>query len=100
VKFTAAPGLKIPHMGWNALRLRRRVPLLDGIPDEAYVYFVHSYYAVPADPALVVTTTTYGPDFASAVARGNVFACQFHPEKSQTVGLRMLENFVRVVRNA
>jgi glutamine amidotransferase len=100
VKFAADPARKIPHMGWNALRVRRRVPLLDGIPDDAYVYFVHSYYAVPADAALVVATTGYGPDFASAVARDNLFACQFHPEKSQTIGLRMLENFVRVVRSA
>jgi len=100
VRFAPAPSRKIPHMGWNALRVRRRVPLLDGVPDESYVYFVHSYYAVPADPSLVVTTTTYGPDFASAVARGSVFACQFHPEKSQAIGLRMLENFARVVRGA
>ena len=100
VKFVADSARKVPHMGWNALRIRRRVPLLDGIPDDAFVYFVHSYYPVPADPSLVVTTTEYGPDFASCVARGNLFACQFHPEKSQTVGLRMLENFVRVVQGS
>ena len=80
--------------------MKRRVPLLDGIADDAYVYFVHSYYPVPADPALVLTTTDYGAEFASAVGRGNVFACQFHPEKSQAVGLRILQNFVGVVRNA
>src|SRR5947199_210023 len=63
--------------------------------DGAYVYFVHSYYPVPGDPALVATTTPYGPEFASSVVRDNVFACQFHPEKSQQVGLRLLDNFVR-----
>jgi len=99
VKFAADPVRKIPHMGWNALRIRRRVPLLDGISDEAFVYFVHSYYPVPTDTSLVVTTTEYGPDFASFVARDKVFACQFHPEKSQAIGLRMLENFIRVVQS-
>jgi glutamine amidotransferase len=92
------PSLKVPHMGWNELRVARRVPELAGIESGASVYFVHSYYPVPADPTLVATTTTYGPEFASSVARDNVFACQFHPEKSQRVGLRLLENFVAVVR--
>src|SRR5438093_1438698 len=76
-------------------RLVRAAPALAGIDDGAYVYFVHSYYPVPADPAVVATTTPYGCDFASSVVRDNVFACQFHPEKSQQVGLRLLDNFVR-----
>jgi len=97
VRFAPDPDRKIPHMGWNTLRIARRAPELAGIDDDAYVYFVHSYYPVPADPAVVATTTVYGPEFASSVARDNVFACQFHPEKSQQVGLRMLDNFVRVV---
>lgn len=90
------PDFRIPHMGWNQLRERRRVPLLDGLPPEPSVYFVHSYYVVPDDPELAVTTTDYGGEFVSAVARGNVFACQFHPEKSQSVGLRILANFGRL----
>ena len=98
VRFAPAAGRKVPHMGWNTLRVVRRAPQLAGIADEAYAYFVHSYYAIPADPAVVATTTPYGPEFASSVVREHVFACQFHPEKSQQVGLRLLENFVGVVR--
>jgi glutamine amidotransferase len=98
VRFPPHPERKVPHMGWNALRVARRVPPLAGIDSGAYVYFVHSYYPVPADPALVATTTAYGEEFVSSVARDNVFACQFHPEKSQRVGIRLLENFVGVVR--
>jgi glutamine amidotransferase len=93
VRFAPDPQRKVPHMGWNELRVARRVPVLAGIESGAAVYFVHSYYPVPADPALAATTTTYGPEFASSVARDNVFACQFHPEKSQTAGLRILANF-------
>ena len=98
VRFAPDPARKVPHMGWNELRVARRVPVLAGIDSGAAVYFVHSYYPVPGDPGLVATTTSYGPEFASSVARDNVFACQFHPEKSQRVGLRLLENFVAVVR--
>jgi glutamine amidotransferase len=88
--------VKIPHMGWNALRLRGQVPALAGIADGTYVYFVHSYYAEPADPALVAATSTYGSEeFTAAVARDNLFATQFHPEKSQQAGLALLGNFVR-----
>ncbi len=97
VRFAPDPARKIPHMGWNTLRVARRVPQLAGIDDGAFVYFVHSYYPVPADDAVVATRTPYGPEFASSVVRDNVFAVQFHPEKSQTVGLRLLENFVGVV---
>jgi imidazole glycerol-phosphate synthase subunit HisH len=89
-----AGGLKVPHIGWNALRRQRDHALLDGLPAEAYAYFVHSYYALPADPADVLASTGYGIDFASVVARGNVMGIQPHPEKSQSVGLRILRNFV------
>jgi glutamine amidotransferase len=95
VRFVPDPERKIPHMGWNTLRVVQRAPPLAGIEDGAYAYFVHSYYPVPADAALIATTTPYGPEFASSVARDNVFACQFHPEKSQQVGLRLLDNWAR-----
>ncbi len=87
------PALTIPHMGWNRIRLRNRPPHLRGVIDDAFVYFVHSY-AVDCDiDGLAATTTEYGVEFASSVWRDNVFATQFHPEKSQAVGLRILENF-------
>jgi len=89
--------MKIPHMGWNRVRARREVPLLDGIPDGAYFYFVHSYYVVPTDEAVTAAVTEYGGGFTSMVARGSLFAMQFHPEKSQRLGLRILENFRRLV---
>jgi imidazole glycerol-phosphate synthase subunit HisH len=98
VRFPHDPERKVPHMGWNQVRVVRRAPALADMDDGAFVYFVHSYYPVPADPAVIATTTEYGREFASSVARDNVFACQFHPEKSQKVGLRLLDGFVRVVR--
>lgn len=88
-----APRLKVPHMGWNQLHLVRPCPLLEGIPDGAYTYFVHSYYAIPKDHEVVVACTDYGFEFASVLWRDNLFATQFHPEKSQTYGLRILQNF-------
>jgi imidazole glycerol-phosphate synthase subunit HisH len=100
VRFAADPDRKVPHMGWNSVRIVRRAPELAGIEDGAYVYFVHSYYPVPRDTDVIATTTPYGREFASSVVRDNVFACQFHPEKSQQVGLRLLDNFVGVVRGA
>jgi glutamine amidotransferase len=84
---------KVPQMGWNALRIVKRAPHLAGLRDGAQVYFVHSYYPVPADPEVIATTTDYGGEFASSVWQDNVFACQFHPEKSQAVGLQILANF-------
>jgi glutamine amidotransferase len=93
----ADPEMRIPHMGWNQIRKKRPVPHLDGIPDETFVYFVHSYCVVPEDEEIIATTTDYGGEFVSSVRRDNVFACQFHPEKSQRVGLRILENFSAVV---
>jgi len=85
---------KIPHMGWNSLQIAHRVPVLRGVADGSHVYFVHSYYVVAADPSIVAATTTYGVPFAACVARGNLFATQWHPEKSQKVGLHLLANFV------
>ncbi len=86
-------GLKVPHMGWNDIRTRKGSRLLKDIPDGTYFYFVHSYYAVPDDRGVVLASTDYGVEFTSAVEKDNVMACQFHPEKSQKAGLRMLRNF-------
>jgi glutamine amidotransferase len=87
--------LKVPHMGWNQVRVHGDPdPLLAGIPDEAYFYFVHSYYVAPDDRDTVALTCEYGVEFAAAVRRDNLFACQFHPEKSQKHGLQLLANFV------
>ncbi|HEV3271791.1 MAG TPA: imidazole glycerol phosphate synthase subunit HisH [Candidatus Methylacidiphilales bacterium] len=100
-KFSDRHGLKIPQIGWNTVAVRQPgAPLLAGISDGDYVYFVHSYYAAPRDASLVALETTYGDTFASAVARGNLIATQFHPEKSQRAGLRMLKNFVELGREA
>ena len=91
-----ATGLPVPHMGWNRLRWPRPHPLLDGIEPGRHVYFVHSYFC-DAAPDVVVATTDYGRDFAAIVARDNVLGVQFHPEKSQAAGLRLIDNFVRLV---
>jgi imidazole glycerol-phosphate synthase subunit HisH len=93
VRFAPAPGLKVPHMGWNTLHVRRPAPLLGGIGPEPSVYFVHSYRAVPDDPADVAAEADHGGPFAAMVWRDNLMACQFHPEKSQRVGLAMYANF-------
>ncbi len=91
----ADPALKVPHMGWNRVwRRGRDEPLLRGIDDGAFVYFVHSYFVAPASQDIVDLTCTYGTPFAAAIRQDNLFACQFHPEKSQSVGLRLLQNFV------
>ena len=87
--------LKVPHMGWNTLEMTPGARLFEGIPNECYVYFVHSYYVAPADQSVIASRTTYGETFTSAVATDNIWATQFHPEKSQKVGLKMLENFVK-----
>ena len=91
------PGLKSPHMGWNQVELSPGHPVLDGVPTGSYFYFVHSFFADPQDTSLVVGTTDYGLRFCSAVAWDNVTAVQFHPEKSGSVGLKLYENFVRLV---
>ena len=92
--------LKVPQIGWNQLHHPGTDPLLAGVPDGAYAYFVHSYYCAPPDPAFVVATTEFGTDYASVVRRGNVWGIQCHPEKSQSVGLQILRNFVAIVANA
>jgi imidazole glycerol-phosphate synthase subunit HisH len=94
VRFASRPGLKIPHMGWNTLKLRRPAPLFSGLADSPSVYFVHSYYARPDDPEVVAAEADYPDPFAAVVWRDNLTACQFHPEKSQGVGLAMYANFV------
>ncbi len=96
VRFDEVPGLKIPHMGWNQLRVVRPAPCLRDLPPEPAVYFVHSYYVRPADSRMVATKTDYPTPFASSIWHENVFATQFHPEKSQKVGLGMLQQFARI----
>jgi glutamine amidotransferase len=87
--------LKVPHMGWNRVRQVREHAIFEGIEDGAYFYFVHSYYPAPREPALTAATAVYGRPFTCAIARDNIFAVQFHPEKSQSAGLQLLSNFVR-----
>ena len=93
VGFPPGNGLKVPHMGWNRIDKKKESPFLDGLSSGDYVYFVHSFYVVPEDSSLVATTTEYGSPFVSSIATENLFACQFHPEKSQELGLRILRNF-------
>ena len=92
-------GLKVPHMGWNTVEHRGDLPIFDGIPSGAHFYFVHSYYPSATDPSLSAATCTYGVTFPAAVGRGTLFATQFHPEKSQRWGLKLLENFSALVRD-
>lgn len=99
VGFRAEAGLKVPHMGWNRIRKLKPSPFLEGIADGDYAYFVHSYYVIPEEEGLVTTATEYGAPFASSIATESLFACQFHPEKSQALGLRILANFARFVRD-
>jgi glutamine amidotransferase len=91
-------GLKIPHMGWNSVRLKRSNPVFEGVGDGRYFYFVHSYYVVPDDTGLISGVTDYGVEFTSMIARDNVFAMQFHPEKSQRAGIKVVENFAAFAR--
>ena len=93
-------GLKVPHMGWNRVRIVQPHPIFENIPDGSYFYFVHSYYPRPDDTAIVIGETEYGVTFASVVGRDNVVATQFHPEKSGATGLRMYENFLRLAAGA
>jgi len=88
-------GLKVPHIGWNSLKFEKETPLFNGLSDGVYVYFVHSYY-LKAEEDIVIASTEYATHIHAAVAKDNVFACQFHPEKSSEVGLRILENFVNM----
>jgi len=97
VRFAGKDGLKVPQIGWNQLELKRQdCPLFRGIEPGSYVYFVHSFFPQPEDASIVASQTTYGETFASAIWRDNVFATQFHPEKSQKVGLQLLRNFVEL----
>ncbi len=92
-RFEGGQALKVPHMGWNQVHTQRTCPLFDGVADGSDWYFVHSYFVDPSDKQLAATMTTYGIPFVSSVWKDNIVACQFHPEKSQTVGLRLIKNF-------
>jgi imidazole glycerol-phosphate synthase subunit HisH len=96
VRFKVPSEYKVPHMGWNQLKFRRRPPIFEGIDEEPHFYFVHSYYVVPKDESVVATETKYPGAFCSSIWRDNLFAVQFHPEKSQESGLRLLKNFAEV----
>jgi glutamine amidotransferase len=85
--------LKVPHMGWNSISIKRRAPALQDVPDNSHVYFVHSFHVVPEDKNVIATTTDYGIEFVSSIWKDNIFAVQFHPEKSQTLGLSILKRF-------
>lgn len=96
VHFETPPELKVPHMGWNQISIRHRPPILDGIEDGTHFYFVHSYYVRPKEPAVIACETSYPDPFCSMIWRDNLFATQFHPEKSQTQGLHLLKNFAEL----
>ena len=99
IRFTERPGHKIPQIGWNQIEVTRpECPLYRGIASGSYVYFVHSFFPQPVDPTIVATRTEYGDNFASSVWKDNVFATQFHPEKSQKIGLQLLKNFVDLTK--
>jgi len=91
-------GLKVPQMGWNSLEIRREHPIIAGIAPGSYMYFVHSYYARPKDSSTILTTTDYGIEFPSIIARDSIIGVQFHPEKSSKIGLQLLKNFVGMVK--
>lgn len=98
-RFKPCDRLKVPHMGWNQLKFQKSgslCPLLKGIKDESYFYFVHSYYVAPADRGVIAGATNYGVEFTSMIWRENIYGVQFHPEKSQNVGLKMLKNFIDI----
>jgi imidazole glycerol-phosphate synthase subunit HisH len=97
VKFRPDPEHKVPHMGWNTIEKEREVPMLQGVENGDFFYFVHSYYVIPEEAQWISTFTTYGKPFVSSIWEGNLFATQFHPEKSQQKGLRILENFVKAI---
>jgi glutamine amidotransferase len=99
VRFTEQSGLKIPQIAWNQIEITRPdCPLYRGVANASYVYFVHSFYPQPTDAGIITTTTDYGGNFASSVWKDNVYATQFHPEKSQKVGLQLLKNFVELAK--
>lgn len=96
VRFDVPANLKVPHMGWNQIRFAHRPPIFDGVDEGAYFYFVHSYHVTTDEPSIVATETDYGTPFCSSVWRDNLYATQFHPEKSQAAGLRVLKNFAEL----
>lgn len=96
LKFELPHEYKVPHMGWNQLRMTHKPPILEGLEEGVYCYFVHSYYVKPADAKVIATETNYGHDFCSMIWRDNLYATQFHPEKSQRDGLRILQNFAEL----
>ncbi len=89
-------GLKVPHMGWNEIKIVKDTPVLKGVPQDSWFYFVHSYYASPKDDSISAVKTTYGFEFTAAVSKDNIFASQFHPEKSSTLGLKIVQNFAAI----
>jgi glutamine amidotransferase len=97
VGFRPGENFKVPHMGWNRLEKKKQSRFLEGLSSGDYVYFVHSFYVIPDDRSIIATTTDYGESFVSSIATATLFACQFHPEKSQELGLRLLANFARFV---
>lgn len=96
LRIPETPGLKVPHMGWNSLKFQNNGRLFQNLPEDSYVYFVHSYYLKAEDESCVTATTEYGTHIDASVEQGNVFACQFHPEKSSDVGMQILKNFVEL----
>lgn len=96
VRFVARPGLKVPHMGWNSLTMHQNHPLFRDISSNSHVYFVHSYHVVPDEPSVIAASCDHGGAFVAAIARGNLVATQFHPEKSQKIGLQLLKNFAQM----
>ncbi len=96
IRIPDGEGIKVPHIGWNSLRINEKARLFKGIPDNSYVYFVHSYYLKAANEEDVAASTGYSVDIHASVEHGNVFACQFHPEKSSEVGLKILKNFIEL----
>lgn len=88
--------LKVPHMGWNSIKFKKLSRIFEGIPDDSYFYFVHSFHVMPDDKEVILASTGYGLEFASAIEKDNIIACQFHPEKSQAIGLKVLKNFSNI----
>lgn len=99
-RIPAAPGLKIPHIGWNDLTFPNEGRLFRGVDEHAYVYFVHSYYLEAADPSVVTATAEYGTLIHASVEKNNIFACQFHPEKSSRIGMKILQNFIEITQES
>lgn len=98
VRIPSDQGLKVPHIGWNSLQFQTDSRLFENLPENPFVYFVHSFYLQAADTEIVTATADYGVQIHASVEKGNLFACQFHPEKSSDVGMQMLRNFIKVVK--